>query len=1199
MEDESSGSIPTVDVAQAVDVVWTFVCFVLVLLMQAGFACYEVGTIRAVSSTQHILLKNIGDAVVGLAAWYLVGHSIAVGTDVLGVFGKPKNLSAQTSEEGIALLFLEFLYLGAFATTCTTIVSEIEDPLYEVDIDVDKGDPADRSQREARQQAQLSRETFAKIRKYQDEHPGSLDNPSKENVFKWPHPKFKWPFSTHKNLHGAAINGILADLFVDAIVEKVVCTSTGGREGSSGLLQVVVCTWVLWGVFGILKLVKLAQAGKVVDKAELEGISKLKDDLIRRDLAMQRQMGEKEEKIEFQLDQLANRVEDLDTHRLNDVEASLLARVKDIAGLVERLEQLENAGRNTSTSTLRQAAMVPRIRSRWEVVWRLPLWRLYSTMAGPAQDQTVKQGVTPGRMVMIAGLRAAALAAGMGALLSTSLSIFAMVYGRSAFKGGEDLGEHTADFLEVDPDLPSTSPVNDRGCAANPWKTPKRTPAAEVLSSKKGSIAGRAQSSYSGRASSSNADARNSDIERDSRKTGPTADGTEMGREETYTDTTVVSSAAVAEADEITLSPDVDQGGDDGVGEGGAILDSDVSREPFEGHQDDVQIECAWLSVGGLLWETSATKANTMVEWAVEFLLDAGASCSGVCSADPIDYLLAPVNGTECPVLEAVFRQVQRKDEGKEEDPREWEEDEGEEEQEDGEPDEEEGGGGTMRHTEENQQHEVGDKNKRMDRQNEETPATPSLLTTTADKQPENLKPAAHLDHELVGEAEVIATATPASSSAHAAVNKPDKHKTTNVGSVSGAIVATTTSFSSAPNNGVKAASRGSSRLSTVDPEAAHSVVLSKHTTEPVTTASHSTAPGKGDLSFGMICLHAAVALMMVIVGFYSLKRRRHILGRLCEMRSFIVSWVNRTIPRIATWLRVRRRIIWGSRLQASMVVMACLHRALSTAILWLNIAAWVARAPLVAISARIERRRILMERRAQRAAVWMEASAASVEPTTSNLGAVTYSPLGSFFSPPLSKEGLISLVAYIDYKAEVSWLAEAVRLGFIGLVSFNWLMEALCSIDGTKILKDRNIVYNGPLPPSRYKSIDDYPYFCTRKGITALIQLICQKSAAGDDFFVCASSATEDAWPRVIAGRVLASEDTSTDADPATVPRRRAVIFKASEQRAGRPAIDADRVNGAGAHVLTDFEWFMLFGDCEGCELYAWVYGRKFEGQK
>lgn len=49
----------------------------------------KVGAIRAISSTQPILLKNIGDASISLAAWYVLGHGIAFGEDVGHVIGKP------------------------------------------------------------------------------------------------------------------------------------------------------------------------------------------------------------------------------------------------------------------------------------------------------------------------------------------------------------------------------------------------------------------------------------------------------------------------------------------------------------------------------------------------------------------------------------------------------------------------------------------------------------------------------------------------------------------------------------------------------------------------------------------------------------------------------------------------------------------------------------------------------------------------------------------------------------------------------------------------------------------------------------------------------------------------------------------------------------------------------------------------------
>lgn len=51
--------------------------------------CNQVGAIRAVSSTQPILLKNIGDASISLIAWYILGHGVAFGEDVGHTIGIP------------------------------------------------------------------------------------------------------------------------------------------------------------------------------------------------------------------------------------------------------------------------------------------------------------------------------------------------------------------------------------------------------------------------------------------------------------------------------------------------------------------------------------------------------------------------------------------------------------------------------------------------------------------------------------------------------------------------------------------------------------------------------------------------------------------------------------------------------------------------------------------------------------------------------------------------------------------------------------------------------------------------------------------------------------------------------------------------------------------------------------------------------
>ncbi|CAN0161730.1 unnamed protein product, partial [Hapterophycus canaliculatus] len=52
MEDDtlSSNESNSQDMSQAVDVIWVFFCLVLVVLMQAGFASYEVG-LSSVAST--------------------------------------------------------------------------------------------------------------------------------------------------------------------------------------------------------------------------------------------------------------------------------------------------------------------------------------------------------------------------------------------------------------------------------------------------------------------------------------------------------------------------------------------------------------------------------------------------------------------------------------------------------------------------------------------------------------------------------------------------------------------------------------------------------------------------------------------------------------------------------------------------------------------------------------------------------------------------------------------------------------------------------------------------------------------------------------------------------------------------------------------------------------------------------------------
>eukprot|EP00752_Nemacystus_decipiens_P008658 g7731.t1 len=128
----SSPTVTAEDVVQltkSLDFAWIFVCMVLVVLMQSGFAAYEVGTIRSTTSSS-ILKKNMGDASVSLIAWVICGYAIASGEDkgraaggsyfFLRVSGKPFEA---TEDRDSASLFLEFVFQWSFAATCTTIVS--------------------------------------------------------------------------------------------------------------------------------------------------------------------------------------------------------------------------------------------------------------------------------------------------------------------------------------------------------------------------------------------------------------------------------------------------------------------------------------------------------------------------------------------------------------------------------------------------------------------------------------------------------------------------------------------------------------------------------------------------------------------------------------------------------------------------------------------------------------------------------------------------------------------------------------------------------------------------------------------------------------------------------------------------------------------------------------------------------------------
>ena len=68
--------------------VWFLIGAALVFWMQAGFAMVEAGFTRAKNSG-NILMKNLMDFCIGTVMFILIGFSLLLGEDFLGLIGKP------------------------------------------------------------------------------------------------------------------------------------------------------------------------------------------------------------------------------------------------------------------------------------------------------------------------------------------------------------------------------------------------------------------------------------------------------------------------------------------------------------------------------------------------------------------------------------------------------------------------------------------------------------------------------------------------------------------------------------------------------------------------------------------------------------------------------------------------------------------------------------------------------------------------------------------------------------------------------------------------------------------------------------------------------------------------------------------------------------------------------------------------------
>ncbi len=99
--------------------VWFLIGAALVFWMQAGFAMVECGFTRAKNSG-NIIMKNLMDFCIGTVMFILIGFSLLLGEDIVGLIGKP-GFDIFTAYESFD--FSNFVFNLVFCATTATIVS--------------------------------------------------------------------------------------------------------------------------------------------------------------------------------------------------------------------------------------------------------------------------------------------------------------------------------------------------------------------------------------------------------------------------------------------------------------------------------------------------------------------------------------------------------------------------------------------------------------------------------------------------------------------------------------------------------------------------------------------------------------------------------------------------------------------------------------------------------------------------------------------------------------------------------------------------------------------------------------------------------------------------------------------------------------------------------------------------------------------
>lgn len=100
-----------------------FVCGVLVMFMQAGFALLESGSSRAKNSV-NVIIKNFGDLAIGSIVFTLVGYGFMFGDNPTGLFGQSKFMMNGLDEGESLLVFFQLMFAATSATITSGAMAE-------------------------------------------------------------------------------------------------------------------------------------------------------------------------------------------------------------------------------------------------------------------------------------------------------------------------------------------------------------------------------------------------------------------------------------------------------------------------------------------------------------------------------------------------------------------------------------------------------------------------------------------------------------------------------------------------------------------------------------------------------------------------------------------------------------------------------------------------------------------------------------------------------------------------------------------------------------------------------------------------------------------------------------------------------------------------------------------------------------------